>query len=680
MRAPKSGVAMDPSGGGSIARYRPDIDGLRAVAVFGVLLYHLDVKQVPGGFAGVDVFFVISGFLITQMIREELRSTGTLDFNRFFQRRIRRLFPALLVVVVGTLVCGAVLFSPDHLKRLGGAGLHALLSASNFFFWTESGYFDADARFKPLLHTWSLGVEAQFYLVWPILIVALHRLGRTPLVIAFVALAGAGSLYLNHVFVDGRSELLNLLAPAQAGWFSDGRATIFYLLPFRIFEFAIGAALVFMVDERPLKPWLSSVLLIAGLGLIVFTFATVTSAAPWPQYLALVPCIGAAMVISANAPQQVSLILTNPLMVALGLFSYSLYLVHWPIIVFVQYVTLEPLSLGTQAVIAAVSTGLAGLIYRFVERPFHKPDVSKALSPSGFSLVCAAIALCLVLPASSMWATQGWTWRYNALIDEQAVERYKSARFVEAINACRLEDVVSGKATRRADGILRCKLDAESQIVVMGDSHAVDGLNTLTELYRDRPDRNVIYSVKDGGEDACLFRVDARGVVGHDLNRTGCAERAFALNSDVWENVDLIVLDVFNDQARHYDIVSAIAARHPHLRILILGPYIGTRPYNCSDLANRFKTFDACKDDRFVSTFGPNPAAEARLPAARYTVVDRRTFFCKDPQKLETCATTVGSDPIFVDGDHLTLEASRYIATLMRRDEVLTPEVAGLPP
>jgi peptidoglycan/LPS O-acetylase OafA/YrhL len=150
--------------------YRPDIDGLRAVAVLGVLLFHLDFVWIPGGYVGVDIFFVISGYLITKIIIEQ-KAKGEFSFLQFYQRRVRRLLPAFLVTLLATLVGAVLLFSPDHMERVGGAGLAALFSVSNFYFWQEAGYFDAASHLKPLLHSWSLSVEEQFYFLWPALLI-----------------------------------------------------------------------------------------------------------------------------------------------------------------------------------------------------------------------------------------------------------------------------------------------------------------------------------------------------------------------------------------------------------------------------------------------------------------------------------------------------------------------------
>ncbi|EFU70275.1 acyltransferase [Aliarcobacter butzleri JV22] len=149
-------------------KYRADIDGLRAIAILSVLIFHLDAKYLSGGFVGVDIFFVISGFLITSIIKKEIEETSSFNFKNFYIRRIRRLFPALFVTLAITTIIVAFIFSPTHLSSYGGSLVTSLLSVSNFFFWVESDYFDVSSKVKPLLHTWTLSIEEQFYLIWPI--------------------------------------------------------------------------------------------------------------------------------------------------------------------------------------------------------------------------------------------------------------------------------------------------------------------------------------------------------------------------------------------------------------------------------------------------------------------------------------------------------------------------------
>lgn len=184
------------------SEYRSDIDGLRSIAVLSVILYHVQLSAFEGGFVGVDVFFVISGYLITRLIVKEVSSTGGFRFGNFYLRRIRRLFPAMFLTILLSLLFAVSLFSTEHLLRFGGAAISAVFSFSNVFFWTESGYFDSAADVKPLLHTWSLSVEEQFYLIWPAILVALLYYVKRLTFIALCALA-AVSFALNYTFFDG---------------------------------------------------------------------------------------------------------------------------------------------------------------------------------------------------------------------------------------------------------------------------------------------------------------------------------------------------------------------------------------------------------------------------------------------------------------------------------------------
>ena len=353
------------------SRYRPEVDGLRAVAVLGVLFFHAGFQSFSGGFLGVDVFFVISGFLITRLIRDEV-ATGWLGFAHFYLRRARRLFPAMFVTLLATLVGASLLFAPPHFERFGGELLHAALSVSNFYFWHEAGYFDTAAQFKPLLHTWSLSVEEQFYVLWPPLLVFLLRRGRVRTLLGLLFLAGLASLLLAEALTSG------LFA--------------FWLLPFRAFEFCIGALTVWLVRFRPANTaWLDPVLL-GGIALVVGSFVVFTRATSFPSTASLVPCIGAALVIYSGTARRAARLLNNRAAVGIGLISYSIYLVHWPMIVFWGYWKLEPASESERYALCALSVGVGWVMYRFVEMPFRRPDgPTRNLSPAGFGLACALL-------------------------------------------------------------------------------------------------------------------------------------------------------------------------------------------------------------------------------------------------------------------------------------------------
>ena len=393
--------------------YQKEIDGLRAIAVISIILFHLDVRGFSGGFVGVDVFFVISGYLITRLIKVEVSETQGFSYSRFYVRRARRLFPSLFFTLCLSFIFAFLLFGQQDFQRFGGALIGSASGLSNFYFWRESGYFDVSADTKPLLHVWSLSVEEQFYILWPVLIVFLlnkisnhkQRLG--------LLIIGISSLLLNYVFTEGRTEIFTLFPPKVAHWFADGPATIFYLAPFRVFEFAIGAILVWLVHLRPKNKLTAEVFVLIGLAMIVYPVIQFTKDTLFPSYNALLPCFGAALIIHSGTTKYTSRLLNNQIAVGIGLISYSFYLIHWPIIVFYKYWKSSELILTEQLTIFFCSIVVATLMYKFIEQPFRQ----RVSSPTGwsgrrFGITCAMLSLLIILPSIHVWGKgTGWTWR-----------------------------------------------------------------------------------------------------------------------------------------------------------------------------------------------------------------------------------------------------------------------------
>ncbi len=372
--------------------YRPEIDGLRAVAVISVLLFHIDLEGWAGGFVGVDVFFVISGYLMTKILLQDMQD-GRFSFARFYIRRTWRLFPALFTTLLLTFIASAFILSPEHLSALGETLIGAMLSFSNILFWLDAGYFDAAAETKPLLHTWSLGVEVQFYAVFPVLLLALVGVTRgvwQPVAIGAVCCVSiaAAELMIDH-----------------------DAAGAFFLLPFRLAEFGLGALLVWAEKSGRRNAWLDDALLLIGLvliGLAVFTFSGDTR---FPGLASLVPCVGAALVLCAGNARHAGRLLSNPLMIGIGTISYSLYLVHWPVIVLYKYVTLRELTAGDQVICLAVSTLLAIAVYGLVEARYRRAEWVRHAHPLRYAAVLSAVGLVAMAPAAHAALARGWDWR-----------------------------------------------------------------------------------------------------------------------------------------------------------------------------------------------------------------------------------------------------------------------------
>lgn len=333
--------------------YRSEIDGLRALAIIPVVMFHLGLGF-PGGFVGVDVFFVISGFLITGIIQRGLENE-TLSLVEFWERRIRRLFPPLFVVVAATLAAGYWLLAPNEFEQLGMSSIAQALLLSNVYFWQDTGYFSGTAEYKPLLHTWSLAVEEQFYLLFPLVLCFLRRLGRKKLFALLTAVAlisFAGSVY---------------------GAFFHAGAT-FYLLPTRAWELLIGCMLAIFPWNWKSSPRRDSTIASLGALGIVLPVFLYDSNTLFPGLAAAPPVFGTAAIIFAtgNTPDiWLRKALSLRTLTFLGLISYSLYLWHWPVIVYIK-MYFGHLSWKQATLAIGISMMLAILSWKFVETPFRK--------------------------------------------------------------------------------------------------------------------------------------------------------------------------------------------------------------------------------------------------------------------------------------------------------------------
>src|SRR5918995_19566 len=376
--------------------YRPDIDGLRAIAVAIVVAFHAGVPGFGGGFVGVDVFFVISGFLITGLLVEELRETGSISLSRFYARRVRRLLPALALVLASTILLGSLLLLgvAGEQQDLAKSALAAALSVSNIWFWLRSNYFSVMADLLPLLHTWSLSVEEQYYLVWPALLISLMLLARKRW----------------SVFTRLLLATLLLVGTVTFAWSVRTTSTdptgAFFLMPMRAWEFAIGGALVLAAPAIARWPALvRTSLFVVGVVLIGVATAILDSEVAYPGTAVLLPTLGTAALIAGGcgtgfAPVQGWL--SSRGMVAIGQLSYSWYLWHWPLLSFARISELGERSLARDGTIALVSLGLAWLTYRFVEQPIRSRQYrgfrgtrTTLLSGAAMSaaVVCCAVGL-----------------------------------------------------------------------------------------------------------------------------------------------------------------------------------------------------------------------------------------------------------------------------------------------
>ncbi|HEV7320676.1 MAG TPA: acyltransferase family protein [Ensifer sp.] len=358
-------------------QYRPEIDGLRALAVVPVLLFHAGFGFLAGGFAGVDVFFVISGYLITAIIHREIRD-GSFSIVAFYERRARRLAPALLLVCAVCIPFALLWMLPGELNNFGKSLYAVNIFASNFLFWDQTGYFEPSTDLMPLLHTWSLAVEEQFYFVFPLLLLGLRRVSAATalkIVLALVALSFA------------MTQLLAWVDPAAN----------FYLLPSRFWELGIGAGLALVgADGLDLSKGRRELLSVLGLAAIIATYLFVPESAFYPGWTTVPVVFGTAFVLAfARHDTVVGRLLSLKPLVAIGLISYSLYLWHQPVFAFARLRAFEEIPAPGYALLLALCFALAYLSWRFVEQPFRKRERfgRRAVFGSAFAAGAVMIAL-----------------------------------------------------------------------------------------------------------------------------------------------------------------------------------------------------------------------------------------------------------------------------------------------
>ncbi|TCU25266.1 acyltransferase family protein [Rhizobium laguerreae] len=388
-------VSRDALASGAIKRsYRPDIDGLRAIAVTMVILYHFGFGGTPGGFIGVDVFFVISGFLIASILRTDYLS-GKVTLTGFIERRIRRIAPALLAVLAVCSFLAFIIFMTDDLKSFGKSLVSAAILRSNINFMREVGYFDTSVWTKPLLHTWSLSIEGQFYLIFPACFAVAARLFPR-----FIPAGVAAGVVLSFLY---STQIVTFV----------GENVAFYLLRSRAWELLLGAALALGILPALRTSALQNLAGITGIAMIVGGSVLMTDALLFPGPWALVPTVGAALIIwSGNhdaPPHGTARALGCKPLVLVGLISYSLYLWHWPVLVFAKYFAIRELHAYETAALAVIVVFISYLSWRYIEVPFRRTGALMTSRRVYFSSMASCTAAIVIFGLAA--SQSGMPWR-----------------------------------------------------------------------------------------------------------------------------------------------------------------------------------------------------------------------------------------------------------------------------
>ncbi len=465
----KRGAPINRSG--LILKYRPDIDVLRAVAVVAVVLFHSGYHFALGGYAGVDVFFVISGYLITKKIQGEI-AQGRFSFFNFYIDRARRLFPALFVTAAITLLCAMVLMAADHRKEVAQSVVWTALSVSNVFFYAGSGYWTADNILKPLLHTWSLSAEEQFYLFWPLGLVWLSKVPRRYFPFA-----------LN---VIGATSLV-----AAMLYFRTDQEAVFFLTPFRLFEFAMGANVVWIERLPRIRFFFDAAL--SGLGFCMIVGAIYVFRPGASTAHMMLPCAGAALMIYGGTASFIAPVWNNRLSLYIGRISYSIYLVHWPVMVFYQYWRYGQISSNEKIGLVAASVLLAMPLHHFVEQQFR---YGRPAARPRYAFAWGSLTLMLTVAGTLVWT-----------MIKPAPAPSSDPWLVAHASLPPCEN-----------GLGLCD-NPKPKIVLIGDSHAIQYVPAIAEALKENGLSGSLYPPRGN----CAFVLDISSAY-FDKSREDCME------------------------------------------------------------------------------------------------------------------------------------------------------------
>lgn len=621
-------------------RYRPHVDGLRTLAVVPVVLFHLGAGALPGGFIGVDVFFVISGYLITGIILKDLEA-GQYSVLKFYQRRIMRIFPALFLMLTFVIVISvfAYYLSTD-LKSVGRQVIFSSLFASNFYFWSESGYFTAAAETQPLLHTWSLAVEEQFYIIFPILLYFVYKYGKKRLALTISTLSG-----------------ISLIAAIALTYVHQ--PTAFYMLPTRAWELGAGA-LLSILGARSFGRHRDSLLATIGILLILTPMTLYHSGNPqFPGWAAIFPVLGATLLIGWGSSGLIGAVLSSKPIVYIGKVSFSLYLWHWPFIVFYKTMVHHTLTMWEMIAIGIASLIAAVLSTELVEKPFRTRRARSAPARRTV-LVGGAFIVCFV----ALGGVQAKAPISLVTVPHEAVAVAGFADYRDTsdyLTQFRTGTCLIGQSDAGFEAFDQAKCatpdTSRVNILVVGDSHAAMFWRAIAEAY---PEANVMQATASG----CRFLVGSGG----EGRCTSVRDWAYGDLLDTGE-IDAVVLDgrwQMDEMSNVSDTLEFLKSRVPH--VVLFGPtveYEGVFPTLLADSIVNHQEFDVAAN-RTPGRDAMDKAMSQAANDANVTYVNVLSTICESDDDCLLYAPD--GDPMQFDYGHLTLSGSKFVVEQQREE------------
>ncbi len=649
----------------SLLNYFTYIDGLRAIAILSVISYHISPTKFSGGFIGVDVFFVISGFLISKYLISELATKNTISLFKFYQKRIIRIFPALFTVLSSLLVYGWFIMPPDEFKEAGKQIFSGAAFVSNITFWKEAGYFDSTAIEKPLLNLWSLGIEEQFYILWPLILICIWKYKKLNL-IHFI------------LYFIGISFLLNIIITMQ------NPVAAFYLPYTRFWEFMIGSLLAAAQLNKSTKKfeclglsikacsYISPILAGCGLGLISCSVFLINRTSVFPGWWALLPTIGTALILGVGSDTWIhNKILSNKILRYIGLISYPLYLWHWPLYSLACNYLSE--SARVQKISAVIlSFILASLTYHLIERPVRFGSVNKKFS----TIFLIFLSIIVATIGMNIYLKNGLPSRFPEIVN--LISKNINVDQIYRYKKCFLDSTTQNEKSFSSE----CKEivhDKRKTVFIWGDSHAAHlypGLKKLQEKYN--------FNIVQYTASSCP------PLIGYEVNNIANCERInhFVLNEISTIKPDVIILATRWETYPNFldkDLIRTSEFLHKlHIEhILVYGP-----PYKWIPNLKKVLLLHYLRSGDVPSRLKPDAANYSAISnmdnRLKNLSIEGKMTYISTLHKLcnqNGCLTRANSAKlpdslISPDYDHFTLSGSEYIIenTFFDNDNILLPK------
>jgi len=634
--------------------YRPEIDGLRAVAVIAVIIYHAKFSfgngvLLPGGFLGVDIFFVISGFLITSIMVTELHKTGRISIYSFYERRARRILPALLFVMIVSIPFAWQLLLPYELIDYSQSLVLSLFFSSNFYWYYDLQQYGAEsALLKPFLHTWSLAVEEQYYIIFPLILLAIYRWFNQ----YTIALLTVGFL-LSLLFAE---------------WMTPQDVSFsFYMLPSRFWELLIGGILAYIIHLHPQKDndvLLNQIMPTLGMFLIVYSITCTELNASHPGLVTLIPVVGTVLIIwFANGKGLITRLLSSRGFTSIGLISYSLYLWHYPIFAFSR-ISWGQLSSVQKLSLIVFSLILAVISYYLVEKPFRTSSTLKRRG--GLLLSLTLIMLPILAFSTASIVSDGFQNRYDDIFSV-------TSRIINKESQSAWLNQTFNHSNFDSDAFFSDQY--ENRVLILGDSHTAAWAYAISSTYKQP--YNAFLALSYLG---CYWEVVNDDIINIGPNAAKYDKRCNAnkdlLNSDrVVKSLDTIVLASYRPFSYgvnlfRFDLLRLLKKKNPKINIIILGDYyqLPVDQVGCWGLMQRYKKdASVCLDHSDYPSPHYNYKRDKyfkKMVGLDYVFIDLIKNVCEDDPNKQ-CPYEFEGIPFMTDTNHLTPLFTRYITSLL---------------